>query len=481
MNGEPAQVPPGRKGHRLQTVVLILVGLIALYAIYHLSLSHSIQGRIDSIHRAGFPVTWVELDKWYAQPPAGENAADVYREAFAHYEAWTNKPAQLSTPSDADDKSKFSSRPRSKRDLLPVVGTAKLPPRTEPLPAEMQQHVAEYLSDNAEALRLLHQAAAMKSCRYPADLSLGIASLLPHLNLIRQAARLLSLEAIQDTEQQRPQAAVESVVASLGVARSLNQEPILITQLVRIACQGISLDSLERILSRMPLTDEQLTKLAAALEESGKRQAMTRAFVGERCCWAGFFEGARRGKVPLEEIGSPESQWLSVRPVSALYRASGLLELDEKSCLDFMERYVKATELPPPENLAAASVVADETNQVPRWCVISRMLLPALDRALGKVVRCDAKIRDALTAIAVERYRLANGKLPDRLSDLAPTFLPAVPTDPFDGKPLRYKPLAKGYVVYSVGDDRQDNGGIEKDAKGVSYVPGTDITFTIER
>jgi hypothetical protein len=467
--------------HRLKTVMLILVGLIALYVVYDLSLSRSIQGRIDSIHRAGFPATWVELDKWYAQPPAGENAADVYREAFAKFETWTNKPAQLSTPSDADDKSKFSSRPRSKRDLLPVVGLAKLPPRTEPLPGEMQQLVAEYLSDDAEALRLLHQAAAMKSCRYPTDLSQGFATLLRHLNPVRQAARLLSLEAIRDTEQQKPQEAVESVVVSLGVARSLNQEPVLISQLVRIACQGISLDSLERILNRMPLTEEQLAKLAAALEGSEDPQAMTRAFVGERCCGAGFFEGARSGKFSLQEIGSPDSQWLSIRPLSALYRASGLLELDEEKYLDFMEQYVKATQLPPPENMAAASAVVDETNQVPRWCVVSRMLLPALDKALVKAVRCDAKIRDAQTAIAVERYRLANGKLPDRLGELSPTFLPAVPADPFDGKPLRYKPLAKGYVVYSVGEDREDNGGTEKNAKGLSYVPGTDITFVVER
>jgi hypothetical protein len=34
-----------------------------------------------------------------------------------------------------------------------------------------------------------------------------------------------------------------------------------------------------------------------------------------------------------------------------------------------------------------------------------------------------------------------------------------VPTDPFDGRPLRYRRLADGVVVYSVGDDRADDGG----------------------
>jgi len=60
-------------------------------------------------------------------------------------------------------------------------------------------------------------------------------------------------------------------------------------------------------------------------------------------------------------------------------------------------------------------------------------------------------------------------------------FLPAVPFDPSDGAPLRYKQLPKGYVVYSIGPDGQDNGGMEPPAKPRSSdgVP-QDITFTVE-
>jgi hypothetical protein len=146
-----------------------------------------------------------------------------------------------------------------------------------------------------------------------------------------------------------------------------------------------------------------------------------------------------------------------------------------------MERYVKATQLPPPESIASFHVVDEKLQHLTRWRVLTRLLLPSISPLASKAAQCDAKIRDAQAALAVERYRLANGKLPSQLSDLVPTFLPAVPSDPFDGKPLRYKTLAKGYVVYSVGDDREDNGGAEKDSKGVSWVPGTDITFTVER
>jgi hypothetical protein len=86
-----------------------------------------------------------------------------------------------------------------------------------------------------------------------------------------------------------------------------------------------------------------------------------------------------------------------------------------------------------------------------------------------------ATLRCSRASLAVERYRLANGALPDSLDALVPKFLNAVPTDPFNGQPLRYKRLAAGYVVYSVGEDGVDNGGTE------GYGPGTDITFTVER
>ena len=194
------------------------------------------------------------------------------------------------------------------------------------------------------------------------------------------------------------------------------------------------------------------------------------------------FQGIGAGRIPFEEISNsgdvvPPRMNLPER----LYKAVGLLELDEMSYLDVMERYVKVTQLPPPECIAASRSVNDEVKQVFRWHMLCRMLLPALDKVVIKAGRCAAKIRDAQTVIAVERYQLANGALPKQLSDLVPTFLPAVPNDPFDGMPLRYKTLTKGYMVYSVGDDREDNGGVEKNSKGVSWVPGTDITFTVER
>ena len=62
-------------------------------------------------------------------------------------------------------------------------------------------------------------------------------------------------------------------------------------------------------------------------------------------------------------------------------------------------------------------------------------------------------------------------------------YLKAVPLDPFDGKPLRYKKLSPGYVVYSIGEDLSDDGGQEKKCRTSSGEKNRpwDVTFTIEK
>jgi hypothetical protein len=46
------------------------------------------------------------------------------------------------------------------------------------------------------------------------------------------------------------------------------------------------------------------------------------------------------------------------------------------------------------------------------------------------------------------------------LKTLVPDFLSAVPRDPADGLPLRYRANADGtFTLYSIGSDNTDNGG----------------------
>jgi hypothetical protein len=68
-------------------------------------------------------------------------------------------------------------------------------------------------------------------------------------------------------------------------------------------------------------------------------------------------------------------------------------------------------------------------------------------------------MRTAIVMVAVERYRRDHHRWPEALTDLVPVYLATVLTDPYDGAPVRFHRFAEGVVVYSVGEDGQDNGG----------------------
>ena len=42
------------------------------------------------------------------------------------------------------------------------------------------------------------------------------------------------------------------------------------------------------------------------------------------------------------------------------------------------------------------------------------------------------------------------------IGDLAPEFIAVVPTDPFDGKPLKFKKIGQGAIVSSIGPKTTD-------------------------
>jgi hypothetical protein len=69
-------------------------------------------------------------------------------------------------------------------------------------------------------------------------------------------------------------------------------------------------------------------------------------------------------------------------------------------------------------------------------------------------------------AIAIERYRRSHGELPRSLDDVSGAYIDSIPLDPFTGERILYGWDEEGYVVYSVGHNRQDDGGYVRPKAG---------------
>lgn len=113
-----------------------------------------------------------------------------------------------------------------------------------------------------------------------------------------------------------------------------------------------------------------------------------------------------------------------------------------------------------------------------RQGILTSILLPSLIKVPQITSRVTASHRMTEMALAATRYRLEHGHYPTSADQMVPAYLPAIPIDPFDGKPLRMKTDAEGLLFYSVGVDRIDNGGVE--LKTGSKQTGWDIVMHLK-
>ena len=99
---------------------------------------------------------------------------------------------------------------------------------------------------------------------------------------------------------------------------------------------------------------------------------------------------------------------------------------------------------------------------------VSGIVIPNNSKAIDNQVKNETLRQLAIAAIALKRFELRHTNLPRELSELHPEFLPSLPTDYFDGKPVRYRLKGDGsFLLYSVGPDFRDDGG----------QPGTDLIW----
>jgi hypothetical protein len=73
-----------------------------------------------------------------------------------------------------------------------------------------------------------------------------------------------------------------------------------------------------------------------------------------------------------------------------------------------------------------------------------------------------AMLRMLIIKLALRAYELDYNRLPQSLSELVPNNLTAIPNDPFSGASFRFRMESEkddGYILYSIGPDREDDGG----------------------
>ena len=463
----PVQSPQSSRRRTLLWTVLgilaflILAPILAL-VIWRASLTSKVNRELTAIRALGLPTSPVELDAFYVQVPDAENAALLYVEAGG----------MLPTVDREDQKL---------QSQFEQLG------RREPLPASITNYLAQRLSENKDALEILHRAAGLTNSRYPVDLNFGFQTLLPHLGKGKETVRLLREEAVHEAAAGRADRATASVLAGYAAARSLASEPLLISYLVGVAMNAITSSGLEQVVNRVALDDAQLQRLQKAILSGDNTKSLPRVLAGERGCSIGVFKDPAGYAAMMNNGaggGGGPSPGLAQGGPKALNSLTGFFDRDLLFYLKTMQKLIDSSQLPPLERFDALKSFDDDMVEARRkFYVMTAMIMPALGRCVDRDAENSARLRTAATALAVERYRFKHGGiLPETLSALVPESLPAVPIDPFTGEALGFRKQGKGFVVYSVGADRQDDGGATTPKKkGANGASPADICFTVER
>ena len=423
----------------------------------------ALEQRIARYRAAGLPTTSAELDAWYLPVPPDQNAAPALLAASATWHTTTNVP------------------------LPPVEATGYYPRRGEAWSASCLATVRTELVANARSLAQIQAALERPRSRYPINLDTPVGDHETHMMMLRQAAQNLALAARYAAETGDQGWAASALLGGMRVAQTLEAEPLVNSYHNCLTLKEVALVTAEQVLSRVQLEEDQLTRLQAAFVLAEATNHLDRVIAGERC------EILNELSLPTRTLFTggmkpPEGmEWALLVTVAGLYDLTGVKVKDLLSHLDQLDEIARIAALPRSTLPACREQLETRKRELmgPKCLLhlVSRQkswyLVPLVTRELSWVTTA----RCAQAGMAVERWRRTHGgALPSSLNELVPSCLAAVPEDPMDGKPLKYRMLtpAPGYVVYSVGEDGTDDGGKER-VSGSGKTNGWDYTFTVNR
>jgi hypothetical protein len=480
-----------RRVVNLRRKTLIVAGAvfgvaILIPVIHHYQLRIAEASYITKLKAKGEPMDLVRLIP--APVPADQNSATAFLKAVALFEA---------------DKSLLSTNYISG---MKMVAPGKATTRFQLANAEggwatnSWEEVAAAVRLNSNAYDLLQQLTIHPDLDFQLHYERGFGDgsnfTNMHLAETKRMAQRLETETMSDLHEGDTASAVKDLRAMLALAKSLDDEHFIISELVQIAIASMAVPVTWEVLQSPNVTDAQLAQLENGWNALDFIQADENALEMERAMglmevakWRSsikalhqLFDSQRvaesmgaQGKITDYDAAKTAVQlfmwrywWSYPDELRALKGDEVLLETARNvrtnhSYQAGLERQTK--ELDALGLNKAMNEFSGLSNQD-----IHNMLsqsVPGLSAVSRRVMRVEAARQITVTAIALKRYQLKHGNWPPDLNSLAPEFVPDVPYDPVDGQPLRYRPKADGtFLLYSIGENGKDDDGDPSLEKG---------------
>ena len=348
---------------------------------------------------------------------------------------------------------------------------AATPPEANPA-----LEVLRYLARHEKALAQLDEALARPHSQFPlkVDTELPGSILLPHLANLKSITSLLTLHATARLEAGQPDAALQDVERAWRLCESLEREPFVISQLVQISIQAITLGAVAHGTALHRWEDRHLRRLDELMRSANKLRSWEFSVRSEAAFMVDQLSKMERDRalaekavMQLEEVvgihderilknGPRLNRWVvRYAPAGWYYQ---WLARDESVMLDSLT--------PTFVNADRRRVSWQNQPGIPPKLWFDRIwplqnIEGAFTKTAAKCVRLQTNLGHGRIACALERHWLRHRAYPERLDALVPEFLDRIPHDLFDGQPMRYRREGEqGFVLWSVGfDGKDDNAG----------------------
>jgi hypothetical protein len=348
------------------------------------------------------------------------------------------------------------------------------------------------LSKFDPAIEQLQKDSQRPESRFPVlyDIDDPSEILLPHLQAIKQCGGVLNLRAIAELQNGQADQAAADVKLILRLVDSVQSEPFIITHLVRMAVMQYAIQSIYEGLAEHKWSDVQLADMDAELTKINYPGDFRFCVQAEAAAHVKVFEWIEqkrsRGRDLLDAIYDgnnnkrmpPSTENLlsagfHVMPRGWFYQGE-LTTAEHGQAWSSVPGTGAQPVLSPGAVLQAsnaAMAIVDGRTGV--FNFVGRLLIPELTAYAKRTAFAQESADMARIAIALERYRLANGAYPASLDALRPKYMQDVTADIITGEPLKYRQTQDGqFVLYSVGWNEKDDGGVAIPAKGALGLVG---------
>jgi hypothetical protein len=379
-----------------------------------------------------------------------------------------------------------------------VVAAAKALPRDWPRQSLVDElkHISQptALTDRQSyelAVELKKAAPALAEARKLTDQGTGryevawrkayLSTEMSHLRQIEAVEQLLRLEGFRAAQEGEMDAALAAARGILDAGRSLGDEPMLESCLIRMNAHLNATGAIERVLAQGSATEAALADTQRLLEDEAAQNLLLLAARGERAGLHGLLLALESQELTVADLIPSENadeltlddKLIAIFSDRTLVQ-QGAVERAHAWLLAYLTEFVDIAKLPVEQQKPLIDKLEARRAKA---STAARKLAPPIGQMARVPHQTQALLRCAAAALAVERYRLAMGRWPEKLTDLTPDYFATVPLDPFDGKPVRFKRQKDGVVVYSIGPDGTDDGGSFETLN--AFLPGTDIGFRL--